>query len=140
MTCKPQYQTHKWGKSVRLTPNDFEEEVHIGLMMIPFIYSSVHHHEYKANKIICNTGSVQIDSFPWELSPEDIMRRRVEDSDFTTEVLCPGEWTVIENGMKHRICSLSSDTIITEIYVADVGLPFTEDIVKTIPAGQELPF
>lgn len=140
---RPQYQTHHWGKSIRLTPKGFDEEVVLAYMTEPFVYSSVHLHELKSNKIVCNAGAVQIDTFPWLLTPEDLMRRSVVDSSYNSVLLLPGDHIEIEPGTLHRISSVSDQlTVITEVYLSDIdgAAPFHDDIVRHIPGGQKYKF
>lgn len=141
MTCKPNYTSHAWGRSIHLTPDCYDEEVVIAWMEKPFIYSSVHHHEWKKNKIICNSGCVKVDIFKWGISPEDLMKGSVETSDYDSVLLMPGDHVEIEAMLDHRISSLSDKvTLITEIYLSDYDYmpPHSDDIVRMVDGGQKV--
>lgn len=135
MTCEHKYKQHTWGRSYRLSPLNTFHEIHVAVMNKPCQYSSVHTHWNKTNRVICNEGSVQIDLFNWGLTPEDIMRGEVCDSDFDTITLFPEKYHDITAGLYHRISTVEPHSIITEVYFP-VGYlpPDPEDIERIIPA------
>lgn len=139
---KPDIRHHEWGVSMVLTPNNCPQEVVIGCVHTPYVFSSVHYHKYKKNRIICNTGKLVVDFFPFDVSEDDLERGEIYHSTYDTVVLNPGEDIECEEGIIHRICGLEKLTFITEIYtLADFpsleDYPRESDIIRVIPAGQK---
>lgn len=131
---KPNYKQHEWGVSMRLTPDGCPEEVVIACVNRPKVFSSVHLHEWKDNRIICNNGEVLVDIFPFELAIDDVIHGSILYSDYHSIILKPGEDILISQNMLHRICGLVEGTFFTEIYRWDAQ---EHDICRVIPAGQK---
>jgi hypothetical protein len=135
---KPNIKRHSWGCSLRLTPNGCPQEVVLGCFNNPRVYSSVHSHHWKHNRIICNSGKIQVDVFNWGIAEHDLMKGIIQASDFGTVILLPGDDIEIPYDTLHRVCSIERLSMMTEIYTgAGHMIPIDEDIERFIPAGQE---